>query len=733
MNTSLIRKSTRLVRDLSRPKPLPPIFGIKTCDPRLIWMVRTWLPLCVYPTLAAAVAAAPWCYLGYGKIATIFGLGVLLMSLRQARRDRAWFDLYTDCITRLAQRPLNNKTVRHFLIKEYARPLLFPCVWFLAWYLFTILHNLVIASLDRSAVEPSIVRLANTFFTAITAIAITLGAKELATRRRKDRALPIVKREIPEVAPISAFAPRYIRGTQLVTLADAFHRQSQILPLGDHGILWGAVCLPSDRCEHFFIFAVTRGGKTIVIRLLMQDMLCNVANPLLRSRRRARALLYDPKPELLPYAVAIQPHATYIITNPSDLRASAWDLAKDFATLTAAAQLALLLVPRHLQPHNDFYPKAVRAVLTEVFKAFILTTPGVWTLRDVFQVMKSEEDLRHLLDRHPETRGTLDQISRNEETRGNIDISIIVDLAPFKTLAARWHHCPRKFSLSDWMSGEAVLVVGRVDEESELFDAINLLLLNRASELLMSQPDKPDIRTYMFLDELATVKGFQKLQSLMTTGLSKFVSVILASQGVEGLKQQFGNEATEQFLGMCSNKAFLCLSQPTAEWAAKQIGKTDWLEIYQNWSSSSGTSWNQGSSQPSDNSSAYYANQGSTRQSGTGGSTSSSFGSSQQRNERYAQMPEELQHIPKPNKEMNVGLRGTFMSDSGSAYGIVPTEIPAESLFNHLLLPPDPNTADFIRRPSEHDLLPPWDDDDRKRLGFPPRGEQRTPLDTFLN
>ena len=218
--------------------------------------------------------------------------------------------------------------------------------------------------------------------------------------------------------------------------------------------------------------------------------------------------------------------------------------------------------------------------------------------------MKSEEDLKHLLDRHPETRGTLEQISRNEETRGNIDISIIIDLAPFKTLAARWHHASGKFSLNEWMTRESVLVLGRIDAESELFDAINSLLLNRASESLMSQQDGPDTRTFMFLDELATVSGFQKMESLMTTGLSKFVSVILASQGVEGLKKQFGNEATEQFLAMCSNKAFLCLSQPTAEWAAKQIGKTDWLEIYRNWSQTSGTSWNRGSSQPSDNNAA---------------------------------------------------------------------------------------------------------------------------------
>ena len=250
---------------------------------------RTWLPLCVYPTVAAAVAAAPWFYLGAGQVATISSVVVFLIALRQARRDRAWFDLYTDCITRVAQRPLNNRTIRTFLLREYARPLMFSCVWFFAWYLFMVLCGSVIALLVRSAVEPLIVRVAHTCLMTIAAVAITVGAKELAIRRRRDRALPVVQRDEAEVARKSGFGGTYIRGTRLVTLADAVLRQNQVLPRGDHGILWGAVCLPSHRCEHFFVFAVTRGGKTIVIRLLMQDMLCNVNNPLLGPRQRARA------------------------------------------------------------------------------------------------------------------------------------------------------------------------------------------------------------------------------------------------------------------------------------------------------------------------------------------------------------------------------------------------------------------------------------------------------------
>ena len=87
MNTSLIRKSTRLARDLSRPKPVPPIHGIKACDARLLWTARTWLPLCVYPILTAAIAAAPWCSLGALNIATFVGSVVFLIALWQAQRS----------------------------------------------------------------------------------------------------------------------------------------------------------------------------------------------------------------------------------------------------------------------------------------------------------------------------------------------------------------------------------------------------------------------------------------------------------------------------------------------------------------------------------------------------------------------------------------------------------------------------------------------------------------------
>ena len=270
---------------------------------------------------------------------------------------------------------MNNTTIQRYLFKEYARPLIFPALWLSGWCVIATFHDSILGILVRVSVLPSFTNAIDIFLTATAAVAITFHAGELALRRAF-RKLPVIM-SVPVVKPPAAkYGPIYLRGTQIVTLTDALLRQLDILPAGDHGILWGAVCLPSHRCEHFFIFAVTRGGKSIVIRLLMQDMLCHVDNPLLGSRRRARALLYDPKPELLPCVVAIQPNAKIIITNPSDLRCKAWDLAKDFVTMTSAAQLALLLVPKNLQAHHDFYPKAVRAVLTDVFKAFILTAPG---------------------------------------------------------------------------------------------------------------------------------------------------------------------------------------------------------------------------------------------------------------------------------------------------------------------------------------------------------------------
>jgi Type IV secretion-system coupling protein DNA-binding domain len=721
MSTSLIHKSSKIISVSSRPKRLETVPGIEACNPWLVWTAYTFLPLVAYPGITSLIAAAAWFFWGARWGALAAGLIVVSIGIRQARLDRDWFNVYMDCVTRLNGRPLRDGIIKRYLKTEYLRPLWVPLLWIITWWIAPNYYGLLLSTLGKYVPAAKAIQADERWLTSLAPIAISLGARELATRRRPKRQLPTIVPQKKIVVPEPPdYGPGYIRGTKLMTLRKALARQAVVLPLGDAGVQWGPVCLPSNRCDNWCILAVTRGGKTVVLRIVMQDTLYIVGNPLANPRQRARALIYDPKPELLPYAVAIQPHARFIITNPSDARASRWDLAKDFTRLSSAAELARLLVPVHLQQHDTFYPKAVRAVLTQVFKAFMLTAPGQWTLRDVFEVMKSERDLQHLLNRTAETRGTLDRISRNAETRGNIDISLHVELEPYRVLAARWHHCSEGFSLSEWMQSESILVVGRVDEEKQLFDAVNTLLLNRTSEVLLSQRDNPDLQTYMYLDELATVGsgGFKNLEGLMTKGLSKRVSVILASQGVEGLRQQFGIETTETLLSMCSNKAFLCLSRATAEWAVNQVGKTDWLELYHSWSQSFSSG---GSISTSDDST----------QRTSSGSSSFSSTTTAQRNERYAQMPEEFQHIAKPNRAMVIGLSGTFLSDSGSGYGIVPTEIPAESLFGKLLLPPDPKTEPFIPRPDEHDLLPPWSEEDRVRLGFP-RTDGRAPLDVFL-
>lgn len=663
------------------------------------------------------------------------GLAVAALALMQGRRDRQWFHTYSDCMTRFEGQQLSNSKLRDYLKREYFRPLLVPVCTLTLAVSISLGVRPTIALLSPIANESIRRPIDNVYIQSCIAVEISFAAAIIARRRSQKRVLPTVSPPPNKIVPLpSRYGPQRIRGAVLVTLEDAVARQSLILPKGDPGILWGPVCLRSDRCEHFFILATTRGGKSILLRLVMQDTLYKVGNPLASVKQRARAIMYDPKPELFPYASAIQPYAPYIFTNPADLRGRRWDLAKDFADLASAQELARLLVPIHLKQHDTFYPKAIRALLTQVFKAFMLSAPGEWTLRDVFEVFKSEDDLRHLLNRHDQTRGALERISRNPETRGNIDISIFVELEPYQILAARWHHADASFSLSEWMQSESVLVVGRLMKESHLFDALNALLLNRASELLISQPDAPPIRTYMYLDELPTAAGFTSLETLMTNGLSKFVSVVLCAQGVEGLKEQFGENKAQTILSMCSNKAFLCLdSRISAEWAANQIGKTDWLEVYDNWSYTSGYSSTSGHSTSHTTVSGSSATQHTTSsQASYGYSTSKTSGSAQQRNERYAQMPEQFQHIAKPDPTCGVGLQGTFISDSGSGYGIVPAQIPADALFNTLLMSPDLTAPAFIPRPAEHDVLLRWTDEDRKRLGFPPSETYRTPLDTFF-
>lgn len=473
--------------------------------------------------------------------------------------------------------------------------------------------------------------------------------------------------------PDHPFEP-FARGRQLTTAKAAERKADRARPADDPGLPWGACRLPSATAVlHWLVVGTTGSGKTLTLRLLMQDVL-----RLITPGSDARALVYDAKRDALPLLAGMGLSCPVKTLNPLDERGVAWAIARDCTTPATAQQIAEVLVPDLDEGGNAFFAKAVRDLLSGVLVALHLAAPRAWTLRDVVLAMTGDPArLRDLLDRFDESRDRL-QYFADERTWANILSTVATKLAPYKSVAAAWDRAPNAVSLGDWVRGEFVLVLGNDESVRAPLDAINRAIVQRATELILNLPESSTRRVWLFLDEVREAGKLAGLRPLLNKGRSKGACVVLGFQAVEGLWAEYGKDQANEIVGECNHAAFLRVeSSETARWMADRVGEFERREV-----------------KPS--------------QAGNTGQTSLS----EQTDRRAVVLPSEFQDLPVTDPAN--GLTGYYLSP---VTGVYRHTTPSADLTARLL-PPDANSPGHVPRPAEAQYLRRWDADDHRRLGF---------------
>jgi len=350
----------------------------------------------------------------------------------------------------------------------------------------------------------------------------------------------------------------------------------------DLRFLWGGIWVPIQEAnKHFFIIGATGSGKTLSLRLLMQEVL-----PLVGGRRGDgtpldhRALVYDAKQDMLAYlyGMGIAP-ARIKILNPFDARCAAWNIAADVTAPATALQIAAILIPEEKNSSQPFFANAARHLLYGVMLAFILASPGRWTFRDLCLAMRSEEGMRDILSRSEHTEHLVAMYLNEGDTLNSVKATIAAKMMPYEVVAALWSRSTETVSLRDFLDPEKerlLLVLGNAEESREAVDAINRVLFQRLSELVVGQPESEERRTWIFLDEVREAGRLDGLRSLLLRGRSKGVCVVLGFQDIDGLKEVYGEYQAQEMVGQCGYKAILRLESPTtAEWASLHFGTVE--------------------------------------------------------------------------------------------------------------------------------------------------------------
>lgn len=463
------------------------------------------------------------------------------------------------------------------------------------------------------------------------------------------------------------------------------HRLAEYDPKNTDQFNWVSLPVGDDEAQaHFMAVGTIGSGKTIVLRLLMQSVLPDIG-----SGRGLRAIVYDAKQDALPVLSAIASPELIFTLNPFDDRGVAWDLAKDITEPRVALELAFTLVPK-TNEQNPFFPDASRDIIYGIVLSFILSGHP-WSLADVIRAASNPKTARRVLKRHKESAQSMKTYFSSKKVCLDIFSTIATKLLDFCPMAGCWEAAKRRISLTEFFNSDMILVLGNCEESKKSLEAINRLFFKRATEMQLAKPEYTPDRTWYFLDELTEAGKLEGLVPLMKKGRSKGARVAIAFQTISGLRDpsNYGQCMTDEIVGQVGCRFFGRIECPeTAEFASKTIGEQEFIQRSNSFTT------------------------------GQHGSTTTSY----QNIITRTVLPSEFLSMPSCSEEN--GLIGvvTLRNIGCTFIGIHPVD-----LFEHMLIPPDPDVPDFVLRDVSHQYMRDWTPEERERFAPPIKKQTKTP------
>ncbi len=355
----------------------------------------------------------------------------------------------------------------------------------------------------------------------------------------------------------------HIKGLRRLSRNEADAQISPIRQPDELTIYVGGVQIPQRSfTKHLFVSGQNGSGKTTLLKQIMAQILTQIG-----KGSDQRAIIYDPKGDFVSFIFALcGSNAPIKILNPFDDRCIAWDICKDIQNRAQAATVAKIFVPEPVSGGNDnrFFRDGARTLIRTVQESFQLNSlslldegkePLSWTLRDLCLALRETEILREVLSRHDETKHALEFLDRSNN---EVLTTAKAYLSEIEIIAAAWEG-KEKFSLKDFRDNKdgMILILGSHREANSPLQALNSVIIQRATQMLLTDSETRTRRSWVFLDEFTSLGKIDDFQTIMQEGRSKGVCNILSFQNIETVRHLYTKEIANAIASECATKIFL--------------------------------------------------------------------------------------------------------------------------------------------------------------------------------
>tara|TARA_R110002074_G_scaffold393882_1_gene580853 strand:- start:1669 stop:2952 length:1284 start_codon:yes stop_codon:yes gene_type:complete len=269
-----------------------------------------------------------------------------------------------------------------------------------------------------------------------------------------------------------------------------------------------------------------------------------------------------------------------LLLAPHDDRSVIWDIANDLIVEEDAIEVANRIIP---ETKDRFFSDSSRTVLALCIITLMKIEPKKWTWWELMETTQlSLEQLQGFARQHH--RDAMIYLNADYRQVSATISTMAARLGAVRMLAYGWREgaaVRKTFSLLrlllDEDTKDRTLVLqrsGRFQDQSEgWISAFLTVMSSNVSDV--SFGDSKDRRVWLFVDEFAQLPKVHRFESMLETGRSKGLAIVLGIQGVEQLVAKYSQQVADQIESFIGTKVIAKINVgQTARRLEDQFGNT---------------------------------------------------------------------------------------------------------------------------------------------------------------